>query len=86
MFECGLYTIGDIIGRGIIKKESLPKSYHYWESSLDTQFNLIAFFIGKRDYHFTDEELNQAEIEIDGEFASVNFKVPTFLLRRQLFH
>lgn len=65
LLECGLYTVGDIIGRGIIKKEELPKSYHYWESNLDTQFNLIEFFVGKRDYNFTDEELNQTEIEIN---------------------
>lgn len=67
LFECGLYTVGDMIRRGIIKKEELPKSYHYWESNLDTQFNLIEFFVGKRDYNFTDEELNQIGVEIDRE-------------------
>ncbi len=67
LLECGLYTVGDIVRRGIIKKEDLPNAYHYWESNLDTQFNLIEFFIGERDYNFTDEELNHTGIEIDKE-------------------
>lgn len=62
LLECGLYTVGDIIGRGIIKKEDLPNVYHYWESNLDTQFNLISFFVGEIDYNFTDRDLNQVEI------------------------
>lgn len=72
LFECGLYTVGDIIRHGIIRKDELPKSYHYWESSLNTQFNLIEFFVGKRDYNFTDEELKQTKIEIDRELPMLS--------------
>ncbi len=67
LLECDLYTVEDIIGCCAIKKEELPESYHYWESNLDTQFKLIEFFVGKRDYNFTDEELNQIGVEIDRE-------------------
>lgn len=72
LLECGLYSVDDIIGRGVIKKDELPKSYHYWESNLDTQFDLIEFFVGKRDYNFTDEKLNQTEIKVDRELPMLS--------------
>ncbi len=64
LLECDLYTIEDMICCGIISKEELPNAYHYWESNLDTQFNLIEFFIGKRDNNFTDEESCNINVEI----------------------
>lgn len=60
MLECGIYSIRELAKKGIIKK--VP--FHYWESTLNVQCDLISLLIGQIDYDMTAAEIAELEKEL----------------------